>query len=151
MKLGEIGWKCMKVDESVRNQFSFWAWVEVFLDEDFEYGIFSDIHIYKGRKSNKSTVLQNLRQIKFIDHQTEKELVFLTNNFVKSAKEIAQLYQRRWQIELMFKRFKSAYQLRYFLGNNPNAIKIQIWCSLIADLLIKVIKDRLKGCRHDEA
>jgi hypothetical protein len=53
---------------------------------------------------------------------------------------IANYYKQRWQIETFFKRIKQNYPLQYFLGDNENAIKIQIWCALIADLLLKVIK-----------
>ena len=54
------------------------------------------------------------------------------------------LYKKRWQIELLFKRIKQNYPLRYFLGDNENAIRIQIWCALITDLLVKIVKDRTK-------
>ena len=47
---------------------------------------------------------------------------------------------KRWQIESLFKRMKQNYPLKYFLGDSENAIKIQIWCSLIADLLLKIVK-----------
>ena len=57
---------------------------------------------------------------------------------------IANYYQQRWQIETFFKRIKQNYPLQYFLGDNENAIKIQIWCTLIADLLLKIVK---KGTR----
>ena len=53
---------------------------------------------------------------------------------------IADLYGKRWQIEVLFKRLKQNYPLKYFLGDSENAIQIQIWCSLIADLILKVIK-----------
>jgi len=56
------------------------------------------------------------------------------------ATPIAGLYQQRWQIELLFKRMKQNYPLKYFLGDSENAIQIQIWCSLIADLILKVVK-----------
>ncbi|HEU5365068.1 MAG TPA: transposase, partial [Hanamia sp.] len=65
---------------------------------------------------------------------------FLSNNFRKKATTIARLYQQRWQIELLFKRMKQNYLLKYFLGDSENAIQIQIWCSLIADLILKIIK-----------
>ena len=42
------------------------------------------------------------------------------------------------------KRLKQGYPLRAFLGESPNAIKIQIWCALIADLLVKVVKDKVE-------
>ena len=60
------------------------------------------------------------------------------------ASTIAQLYQRRWQIETLFKRLKQNNQLTYFLGDNENAIRIQIWCALIGDLIIKLIQKRVK-------
>ena len=53
-------------------------------------------------------------------------------------------YKRRWQIELLFKRIKQNYPLRNFLGDNVNAIKIQAWCALIADLLLNIVKSRVK-------
>ena len=53
------------------------------------------------------------------------------------------LYKQRWQIETLFKRLKQNMPLEYFLGNE-NAIKIQIWCALIADLLLKVIAVHVK-------
>ena len=56
------------------------------------------------------------------------------------AESIAGLYQKRWQIELLFKRMKQNYPLKYFLGDSENAIQLQIWCSLIADLILKIIK-----------
>lgn len=57
-----------------------------------------------------------------------------------SGMTIASLYRKRWQIEILFKRMKQNYPLKYFLGDSENAIKIQIWCSLIADLLLKIVK-----------
>jgi len=63
---------------------------------------------------------------------------------------IAGIYKRRWQIELLFRRIKQNFQLSNFLGDNQNAIKIQLWCTLIADLLVKVVKDKadkLKKCK----
>ena len=69
---------------------------------------------------------------------------FVTNNTRMKASQIANIYQKRWQIELLFKRLKQAYPLKYFLGDNENAIKIQIWSSLITDLLVKIVKDNVK-------
>lgn len=57
---------------------------------------------------------------------------------------IANIYKKRWQIECLFKRLKQNYPLKYFLGESENAIKIQIWCALITDLLIKIVKDKVK-------
>src|SRR5690606_19128948 len=56
---------------------------------------------------------------------------------------IANIYKYRWQIELLFKKIKQNYPLKYFLGDNQNAIEIQIWCSLIALLLTEVFRSRV--------
>jgi Transposase DDE domain/Domain of unknown function (DUF4372) len=97
----------------------------------------SDEHILLG---HRSSVRVKARLIKFCDPLSGEHYEFLTNNFKMSAINIASLYKKRWQIELLFKRMKQNYPLKYFLGDSPNAIKIQIWCTLIADLLLKIIK-----------
>jgi len=63
---------------------------------------------------------------------------FLTNNFDIEAEEIAFLYKKRWGIELLFKKMKQNFQLHYFYGENENAIYTQLWCTLIAQLLLTV-------------
>lgn len=68
----------------------------------------------------------------------------MTNNFLLLPEQIAELYKKRWQIEILFKRVKQNFPLKYFLGDNENAIKIQIWCAFIADLLIKIVQEQLK-------
>lgn len=97
----------------------------------------SDQHIVLG---HRSSIRVKARLIKFFDPSTGEHYEFLSNNFRMSAMTIAALYKKRWQIELLFKRMKQNYPLKYFLGDSENAIKIQIWCTLIADLLLKVIK-----------
>ncbi len=65
---------------------------------------------------------------------------FITNNFELSADKIAEIYKNRWQIETMFKRFKQNFPLKHFLGDTQNAIEIQIWTSLIVQLLLLVVQ-----------
>jgi IS4 transposase len=57
-----------------------------------------------------------------------------------TAEEIAFLYKKRWGIELLFKKMKQNFQLHYFYGENENAIRKQVWCTLIAQLLMTVIQ-----------
>ncbi|MEZ4951742.1 MAG: transposase [Saprospiraceae bacterium] len=76
----------------------------------------------------------------FYDSEKDKHFEFITNDLKMSALTIAMIYKQRWQIELLFKRLKQSFPLKYFLGDNENAIKIQVWCVLIADLLISYIK-----------
>jgi hypothetical protein len=109
-------------------------------------GIVSDQFIMLGgflRKDNRRTKVAS-RLINYKDPHTGRRLQFLTNDKKMTAANIAETYRKRWQIEILFKRLKQNYPLKYFLGESENAIKIQIWCSLIADLLLKIVK---KGCR----
>src|SRR5665647_242644 len=85
----------------------------------------SDEHILLG---HRSSVRVKARLIKFLDPLSGEQYEFLTNNFKMSAMSVASLYKKRWQIELLFKRMKQNYPLKYFLGDSENAIKIQIWC-----------------------
>lgn len=59
-----------------------------------------------------------------------------------SAGEIALIYKKRWGIELLFKKMKQNFQLNYFYGETENAIRSQVWCTLIAQLLTTVIKQK---------
>jgi IS4 transposase len=68
--------------------------------------------------------------------------------FELRADVIAGLYKIRWQIELVFKQLKQNFPLRYFLSDNENAIKIQIYCVLIVNLLLAVIKKNSKEVGH---
>lgn len=107
-------------------------------------GIIKDQEIILGSECKKGTIKAKARLITFIDQESGKQFEFLTNNYRMTPSSIAALYRKRWQIELLFKRLKQNYPLQYFLGDSENAIKIQIWCALIADLLLKIIK---KGCK----
>jgi IS4 transposase len=85
-----------------------------------------------------------LRKVRFYDRALKREFEFLTNLFDFRADLIAALYKVRWQIELLFKQLKQNFPLKYFLGDNENAVKIQIYCALIANLLLTVVQKRLK-------
>lgn len=110
-------------------------------------GVRSDDYIELGKEADKAIHVQ-ARLITYCDPETNKCFYFLTNNRELAPLTIANYYRQRWQIETFFKRIKQNYPLQYFLGDNENAIKIQIWCALIADLLLKVIK---KGTRSTMA
>ena len=115
---------------------------EVF--QEIHSGVLSDEIIEIEVKESKETSKLKVRKVKFYDRENKREFEFITNLFELRADLIAALYKIRWQIELLFKQLKQNYPLRYFLGDNENAIKIQIYCVLIVNLLIAVIKKRLK-------
>jgi hypothetical protein len=92
-----------------------------------------------GKKNTKETRKLKLRRVRYQDNQN-RYYEFLTNNFEIEAEEVAFLYKKRWGIELLFKKMKQNFQLHYFYGENVNAIYTQVWCTLIAQLLLTVIQ-----------
>jgi len=92
-----------------------------------------------GKKNMKETRKLRLRRVRYQDDQN-RYYEFLTNNFEIDAEEVAFLYKKRWGIELLFKKMKQNFQLHYFYGENVNAIYTQVWCTLIAQLLLTVIQ-----------
>lgn len=85
-----------------------------------------------------------LRRIKFLDVNTERVFIFLTNNFVLPAPTIAQLYQCRWQIELFFRWIKQHLRIKSFYGTSENAVRTQIWIAISVYVLVAIIKKRLQ-------
>jgi hypothetical protein len=112
--------------------------------ENIHSGVLEDEILEIEVKEGKIISKLKVRKIKFYDRENKREFEFITNLFELRADLIAALYKIRWQIELLFKQLKQNFPLRYFLGDNENAIKIQIYCVLIVNLLIAVIKKRLK-------
>lgn len=92
-----------------------------------------------GKRNLKETRTIRLRKVCYQDEQN-RYYEFLTNNFEITAEEVAFLYKKRWGIELLFKKMKQNFQLHYFYGENVNAIYTQVWCTLIAQLLLTVIQ-----------
>ena len=84
-----------------------------------------------------------LRRIKYYDKQTDKSLVFLTNNFQLKTLLIAKIFKERWQIELFFKWIKQHLRIKSFYGTTPNAVKTQIWIAVSVYLLVAIVKKRL--------
>jgi len=92
-------------------------------------------------KSGKSI---EIRSVAYWDSKKEKVFEFITNNKKISPDKVADIYKHRWQIETMFKRLKQNFPLKYFLGDNQNAIEIQIWTALIIQLIMLVIQRKIK-------
>jgi hypothetical protein len=65
---------------------------------------------------------------------------FITNNWDITAEEVALIYKYRWTIETTFKKLKQNFQLHFFYSDTENGIKTQVWCTLIAHLLLNVIR-----------
>ena len=85
-----------------------------------------------------------LRRIRYVDPETGKAYIFLTNNFKLAARTIANIYKARWEIELFFKCIKQNLKIKRFFGTTPNAVFTQIWIAMIAYLLASFYKFTLK-------
>jgi hypothetical protein len=107
-------------------------------------GVQKDEEIFLTYKENKEEMKLRTRRITYYDKDRDKTLVFITNNFEFDAETIALIYKKRWQIETLFKQLKQNFPLKYFLGDNQNAIEIQIWVSMIANLLVTLMKKKIK-------
>ncbi len=92
-----------------------------------------------GKKQTKVKKKLRLRKVCYQDERN-RYYEFLANNFEITAEEVAFLYKKRWGIEILFKKMKQNFQLHYFYGENENAIRTQVWCTLIAQLLLTVIQ-----------
>jgi hypothetical protein len=113
-----------------------------------EAGVLADDLVILGRPSNhKKSQLADARLIQYRDNEKDRTFSFITNDFKSSPEVIAGIYKRRWQIELLFKRIKQRYPLKYFLGDSANAIKIQIWAALICDLLVKIVQRQVNKAK----
>lgn len=85
-----------------------------------------------------------LRKIRFFDKENKKELVFLTNNTELDASDIALLYKKRWEVEIFFKWLKQNLKIKAFWGTSVNAVKIQMYCAIIAYCLVAIVGNKLK-------
>ena len=105
-------------------------------------GVYRDQLIELGHSCQKEKV--KARLIYYYSKEKNLALKFITNDLEREPSQIAQIYAQRWQIEVLFKRLKQNLQFADFIGDNENAIRIQIWCNLLADLLITVIRKGMK-------
>lgn len=114
--------------------------------EHIDPGVIKDELIKLPIRKNGQTIRTiSLRRVAYWDDEQKRIIICLTNLIEVEADVIPNLYKQRWQIETLFKQLKQNFPLKYFLGDNENAIKIQVWCVLIANLLLTVIQEQIKS------
>lgn len=103
--------------------------------------------VFRTTAEDGRTVTHHARIITYVDAggRKPKTVSLLTNDMGMCREDIADIYGRRWQIESLFKQLKQNFPLRYFYGESANAIKVRIWVTLIANLLLTVIQKRVKS------
>ena len=83
------------------------------------------------------------RRVSYRDPETDKALVFLTNNFDLPPLTIAQLYKSRWRVELFFKWIKQNLRIKHFFGTTDNAVKTQVWIAVCVYTLVAIMRKEL--------
>jgi len=106
-------------------------------------GVQSDQTVILSSFRSASIYPDPLRKVTYIDKETNKRLVFLTNNFTLPALTIAQIYKQRWQVELFFKWIKQHLRIKAFYGVSENAVKTQIWIAVSIYVLVAIVRKRL--------
>ena len=106
-------------------------------------GVRSDQTAVLASLESASVYPDALRKVVYVDAETGKRLVFLTNNFVLSAATIAAIYKQRWKVELFFKWIKQHLRIKAFYGTSENAVKTQIWIAVSVYVLVAIVRKRL--------
>lgn len=111
---------------------------------DKSIGLRSDQEILLVSRQSNAKYPDRLRKVSFRDEDQDRTLTFLTNNFSLPASKIAALYKARWEIELFFKWIKQNLKVKSFYGTSANAVKTQIWISMIVYLILSIMKQRFR-------
>jgi hypothetical protein len=117
------------------------------LPVDATTGVRSNQMIWLRNPSSIKHYPDKLRRIHYVDAETGKSLVFLTNNFALPALTIALLYKGRWKVELFFKWIKQHLRIKHFYGTTNNAVKTQVWISICVYVLLAIMKKQLHSER----
>jgi hypothetical protein len=107
---------------------------------DKSTGLHSDQTVVPVSALSATAYPAPLRRISYVDPETKKRLVFLTNNFTLPALTIAQIYKQRWQVELFFRWIKQHLRVKAFFGTNQNAVKTQIWIAVSVYVLVAIAR-----------
>jgi hypothetical protein len=119
----------------------------LFLRKDnSKVGVVKEELIELSYKENNEEQTFVLKKVTFIDER-KREFEFITNNLAYTGQQVADIYKKRWDIELLFKKLKQNYQLHYFYSDTENGIKTQIWCTLIAHLLLMILKAKTQSIK----
>jgi IS4 transposase len=110
---------------------------------DKSTGVLSDQIIRLKVFYSRQGYPEKLRRVHYREADSHRRLVLLTNNFTLSARDIADLYRCRWQVELFFKWIKQHLRIKAFYGTSDNAVKTQVWIAISVYVLVAIIKKQL--------
>lgn len=115
-----------------------------FLTNEKQEHILSDEDIRLTGFYSAQKYPDKLRIVTVYDKENDQKLVLLTNHLSWTADTISQLYKARWDVEVFFKHLKQLFKVRTFVGTSENAVRIQMWCSMIAILILRYLKNKAK-------
>jgi len=116
-----------------------YQYTQAYQEEKKKAYVITEEHIHQTYKDGKEQKSLCLRRVIYRDEKG-RTYQFITNNWAITAEEVALIYKYRWMIELVFKKLKQNFQLHFLYSDTENGIKTQIWCTLIAHLLLNVIR-----------
>jgi hypothetical protein len=122
--------------------------VNTYLEQDKPENILLDSCIKLTGQKTKKSYPKRLRIVKVYDQENDQELTLLTNDFTWKAETVGELYRARWDVEVFFKHLKQLFRVKSFVGTSGNAVRIQMWCSMISMLLIKYLKAKAQFKWH---
>jgi hypothetical protein len=110
---------------------------------DKSTGLRSDHTVILTAIGSASVYPDPLRRVTYCDPETGKRLKFLTNNFTLPPLAIAQIYKKRWAVELFFRWIKQHLRIKAFYGTSENAVKTQIWIAVSVYVLVAIVRKQL--------
>ena len=116
-------------------------------EREFAVGLFASSNRIRTcsplvSSSKRPPAQQVARRVSYVDTETNKYLVFLTNNFDLAALTITQIYKCRWQVELFFKWIKQHLRIKAFYVTSENAVKTQVWIAVSVYVLVAIVRKR---------
>lgn len=111
---------------------------------DASTGVRADQVVWLALAKSIEHYPERFRRVSYIDPDSGKALVFLTNNFELPALTIAQLYRSRWRVELFFKWIKQNLRIKHFFGTTDNAVKTQVWIAICVYVLVAIVRKELE-------
>jgi hypothetical protein len=106
-------------------------------------GVRSDQTVWLTLRRSLERYPDRFRRVSYRDPETDKALVFLTNNFDLPPLVIAQLYKSRWRVELFFKWIKQNLRIKHFFGTTDNAVRTQVWIAVCTYVLVAIVRKEL--------
>lgn len=115
-----------------------------YVNNDGKVSYKEQIVLFTKKNSHGEIIKHKARIITHTDIANKKLVSLLTNNLELPFEDIVDIYRKHWAIELLFKQIKQNFPLKYFYGESANAIKIQVWVTLIANLLLTLLQRSVK-------